>query len=323
MRANFVLSGVAAGIRRNAAMTIALILSTAIALTFVGAAVLANSEITKFRKVYEDKINVSVYLCTDFAHDVQETANRLAVQEHHIPASITCDKHKVTSSSRTNQIRAMLKSDPLVRSVKYVSESEAVKRGKEQQPLTAKFLTKGSLPASFIVRLADVKKDYPAFAAKYGDGQVQGIDMVSNQIGTINTLLSLIDSARWFSIVIALIVLVASILLIANTIQVAAGQRKNETSIMRLVGASRWMTELPFMLETVIASAIGGLLAIGFIFAGKHFVLDGVFAGQTKTGTIPNLTLNDVLVAGGAGLIVGVALSAITAFITLRLYVRL
>jgi cell division transport system permease protein len=323
MRANFVLSGVAGGIRRNAAMTIALILSTAIALTFVGAAVLANSEITKFRKVYEDKINISVYLCTNFAHDVQLNSNRLAEQEHHVAPPITCAKDKATSPAQTAQIRTMLQHDPVVRNVKYVSEAEAVKRGKEQQPDTAQYLKKGSLPASFIVQLANIKKDYPAFAEKYGAGQVAGIDQVSNQIGTINTLLSLIDSARWFSIVIALVVLIASILLIANTIQVAANQRRNETSIMRLVGASRWMTELPFMLETVIASAIGGLLAIGLIFAGKHFVLDGVFAGQTKTGTIPNLTLNDVLIAGGAGLIVGIVLSALTAFITLRLYVRL
>jgi cell division transport system permease protein len=123
--------------------------------------------------------------------------------------------------------------------------------------------------------------------------------------------------------VIALVVLIASILLIANTIQVAATQRKNETSIMRLVGASRLMTELPFILETIIAVVIGGLISIGFIGLGKHYLLDGVFAGQTKNGVIPNLSVNDILVAGGAGMIVGIVLASITAFLTLRLYVRL
>jgi hypothetical protein len=52
-------------------------------------------------------------------------------------------------------------------------------------------------------------------------------------------------------------------------------------------------------------------------------VLDNVFEGPTKNGVIPNLGINDVLVAGGSGLIVGVVLSGITAFLTLRLYVRL
>ena len=122
---------------------------------------------------------------------------------------------------------------------------------------------------------------------------------------------------------IALVVLVASILLIANTIQVAATQRKNETSIMRLVGASRWMTQLPFIIEAVIAAAIGGLIAFGLIWLGEHYVLDNVFAGPTQNGVIPNLAINDVLIAGGIGLIVGIVLSAITAFATLRLYVRL
>jgi cell division transport system permease protein len=150
-----------------------------------------------------------------------------------------------------------------------------------------------------------------------------GVGQVNNQIATISTLLNIIDSARWFSLVIALVVLFASVLLIANTIQVAAAQRRNETSIMRLVGASRWMTELPFMLEAVIAAAIGGLIAIGLVWGGKHYVLDSVFEGPTRNGVVPNLGINDVLVAGGIGLVVGMVLSAITAFATLRLYVRL
>ena len=303
MRANFVISGVVSGIRRNATMTIALVLSTSIALAFVGAAILANTEITKFKQKYEDKINVSVYLCPQL----------------HI-GDPNCS-HK-TTKAETDALQAKLNADPLVASAKYVSEKEAYDRGKQQlQGSTGKFLHLGDLPASFTVKLKNLQKDYTAFHDEYS--KAIGVGQVNNQIDTINTLLNIINSARWFSIVIALLVLVASILLIANTIQVAAAQRKNETSIMRLVGASRWMTELPFMIEAVIASAIGGLISIGLIWAGKHYVLDSVFQGPTQNGVIPNLGINDVLVAGGAGLIVGVVLSGLTAFATLRLYVRL
>jgi len=56
---------------------------------------------------------------------------------------------------------------------------------------------------------------------------------------------------------------------------------------------------------------------------GEHYVLDNIFAGPTQNGVIPNLGINDVLIAGGTGLIVGIGLSAVTAFATLRLYVRL
>jgi cell division transport system permease protein len=302
MRANFVLSGVATGIRRNATMTIALILSTAIALAFVGASILANTEITKFKHKYEDKINVSVYLCA-----------RLHANDPNC-------QHK-TTVTETSAIRDQLRQDPLVKSVAYVSERDAFDRGKQQQATLAQYIKLGDLPASFTVKLKNVKKDYDAFSAQ--TGVLPGVGRVNNQIDTINTLLNIIDSARLLSIVIALVVLAASILLIANTIQVAATQRKNETSIMRLVGASRWMTEMPFVLEAVMAAAVGGLIAFGLIWLGEHYVLDNIFAGPTQNGVIPNLGINDVLIAGGTGLIVGIGLSAVTAFATLRLYVRL
>jgi cell division transport system permease protein len=321
MRANFVLSGVAAGLRRNATMTIALILSTAIALGFVGAAILASWEIDKFRTTYQDKLNIQVYLCTTTAYDTQMANNDLAKREDRPQRTPTCVKHQATTTAQTAQIRQQLQRDPMVRSVDYISPAKAVELAKKQQPTLAQYLKIGDLPASFVVKLHDVRADYPKFALKYG--AVSGIDQVNNQIDTINALLTLIDSARWFSVVLALVVLAASILLIANTIQVAAAQRRNETSIMRLVGASRWMTELPFILETVVAAAIGGLLAIGATWLGKHFLLDEILAGPTGRGTIPNLDVNQVIIAGGAGLGVGLVLSALTAFLTLRLYVRL
>jgi cell division transport system permease protein len=321
MRANFVLSGVAAGIRRNATMTIALILSTAIALGFVGAAVLANTEITRFRNTYEDKLNVQVYLCTNLAYDQQASDVDVAVREHRPPRPLTCAKNKKTSAAQTLAVRKMLSKDPRVHSFYYIDQQRALELGRKQLPDQAPFLKLGTFPASFSVKLNDIKNDYLRFAATYD--LVPGVDKVNNQINTINALLSLIDGARKFSIVIALVVLIASILLIGNTIQVAANQRRNETSIMRLVGASRWMTELPFMLEAIISAAIGGLISIGFIAIGKYFLLDDILAGPTEKGTIPNLSSNDILLAGGAGLIVGVVLSALTAFVTLRAYVRL
>jgi cell division transport system permease protein len=321
MRASFVLSGVAAGIRRNATMTIALILNTAIALGFVGTAILANTEITRFRSTYEDKLNVQVYLCTSLAYDQQESAREVLEKQGKQVAPPTCTKNQKTTQDETDAVEALLRKDPRVQSVSYISEAKALEIGRKQLPDSAPYLKLGTFPASFSVKLKDIKKDYAGFAATYD--QVQGVDKVNNQIATINALLSLIDSARWFSIVIALVVLIASILLIGNTIQVAANQRRNETSIMRLVGASRWMTELPFMLEAVIAAAIGGLIAIGLIAVGKYILLDHVLGSQTAKGVIPNLGSNDILLAGGAGLIVGVLLSALTAFATLRTYVRL
>jgi cell division transport system permease protein len=77
------------------------------------------------------------------------------------------------------------------------------------------------------------------------------------------------------------------------------------------------------MLETIFAAAVGGLIALGLIALGKQFVLNGIFKSPVENGVIPDLSTNDVLIAGGIGLMAGIVLAALTAFATLRLYVRL
>lgn len=320
MRANFVLSGVASGIRRNVTMTIAIVLSTAIALGFVGAAILANFEITKFRSTYESQLHIQAYLCTSFAYETQVSDVDAAKRSNTTPRTLTCANNAATTAAQTAQIRTELLADPAVAKVQYVTEAQNLALAKKQQPDSAAYLKLGDLPASFNVTLKDIRKDYDGFAARFSS--VQGIDKVNNQIDSIKALLSLIDSVRLFAIVVAIVVLIASVLLIGNTIQVAANQRKNETNIMRLVGASRWMTELPFMLETMIALLIGGILAVVLIGVGKWYVLDDVLAHSTANNTIPNLGANEVLVAGGIGVITGIVLAALTAIVTLRLYVK-
>ena len=323
MRANFVMSGVGVGIRRNLTMTIALVLSTAITLTFVGAAILANTEISKFEKAYESKLNVSVFLCAELSappcksRPVLDASGKQKVDANGIPISSA-----KTTKSQTAAIERDLHADPDVRNFKYVSEAEQFRRAKAlvSAPV-ARQAHVGDLPASFTIKLTNISADYNAFAKRF-DRQA-GVGQVQNQIQILRRLLDIIDAVRLLSIIIAAVVLIASILLITNTIQVAAQQRRNETSIMRLVGASRWMTELPFMIETVIATIVGGLLALGMVAFGKDFVLNNVLGQQTENGVIPNLSTNDLLIASGISLIGGVVLSAVIALATLRLYVRL
>ena len=306
MRANFVLSGVATGMRRNLTMTIALVLSTAIALAFVGAAILADREIANFRHDYEAKLNVSIYLCPK-----------------PVPGQVPLGNCKTRyTEEQKAALQAQFAKDPIITGSTFISEKDAVARyRKTVAPIVARNTAIGDLPASFTISLRDIKKDYSQFVREYQNQP--GVSGTSSQSSVLKTLLKIIDGARLFSIGIALVVLVASILLIANTIQVAAAQRKNETSIMRLVGASRWMTELPFMLETIAATFIGGLISLGLITLGKQFVLNGIFKSQIEKNVIPNLGANDILIAGGLGIMGGIVISALTAFATLRLYVKL
>lgn len=303
MRASFVMSGVATGLRRNLSMTVALVLNTAIALAFAGGALLVSKEISKFKANYENKLNVSIYLCGSTNSD-----------------GSLC-KHPITDAERL-ALQQKLQSDSRITQVTYVDEQDSYTRGKKiLPPEDAKFLKPGVLPALFIVKLGDLKKDYTPVANQYATAT--GVDDVQNQSDSLKTLLTIFDKSRIGAAIVAVVIMICAMLLMANAIQVAATQRRAETGIMRLVGASRWMTQLPFMIEAVIAAAIGGVLSIVLVWVGKLLILDGIFKQQVEHNVLPALNGNDVLVAGGVGALAGIVLAAITAVITLRLLVRL
>ena len=83
----------------------------------------------------------------------------------------------------------------------------------------------------------------------------------------------------------AVVQALAAVLLISNTIQLAAFNRRNETNIMRLVGASRWYTQLPFILEAAIAGLIGGLLAAGGLILTKVLFVDRTLPDRSRPGS--------------------------------------
>ncbi len=305
MRASYLLSGVATGLRRNASMTVALVLSTAIALFFLGGALLINKEISKTQTAYKDKINVSIYLCT-------ETSNQS-------PGS-AC-KHKVSTAER-QALDARLRADPQITSVEYLNEVQATQIAKQR--LGAKVVDEagpGAIPSSFTIKLRDLKADYLPVAARYA--KVAGVEQVQNQDVSLRTMLRLFDTGKLGSYVMALIVGICALLQMANTIQAAAQQRRNETGIMRLVGASRWMTQLPFVIEAMLAAVVGAIVAMIGNWVAKMVFLDGLLGDQVKSKILQPIEGNDIILAGGVGLIAGVILAAATAWLTLRLYVRL
>ncbi|HEY2044736.1 MAG TPA: permease-like cell division protein FtsX [Jatrophihabitans sp.] len=305
MRASYLMSGVATGIRRNVSMTVALILSTGIALLFLVGSLLINKEITATQSAYKDKLNVSIYLCNGVA-----TAG----------SGSTC-KHKITTAERT-ALQNQLTSDPQIKSVSYVTPEEAANRLKKV--LGSKVVDEagpGALPASFSLKLHDLKKDYIAVADRYS--RSAGVDLVQNQDQSLKIILRLFDTGRIGSAVMAIIVGVCALIQMANTIQTAAMQRRNETGIMRLVGATRWMTQLPFVIEAVLAAAAGAVLATLGGWIAKSVFLDGLLGDQVKSRILQPIALNDVLIAGLIGLVVAAVAAAGTAYATLRLAVRL
>lgn len=301
MRASFVMSGVGQGLRRNVLMSIALIMITFVSLYFLGGALLTQKEIAKFRSKYEDKLNVSIFLCGPTKND-------------------KC-QHPFTPQERAS-LEAKLRADPLIASERFVSQNEIFKNNPDYLGLgNLDILQPSDFPNLISVKLKDIKRDYATMAARYNTAP--GVEQVQNQDASLKTILDIFDKSRIGALAFALLVLVAAILLMAITIQVAAAQRRNETNIMRLVGASRWMTQLPFVIEAVITALIGGILIIPALWFSKTYVLNGIFGHSVSHGVLPDLSINDVLIASGESILVGVVLAIVTAYVTLRAYVRL
>ena len=91
---------------------------------------------------------------------------------------------------------------------------------------------------------------------------------------------------------------------------------------MRLVGATRWYTQLPFLLEAVVAALIGAVLAIAGLFTAKNVFIDGVLSDVYEANIVARISNSDVLFVSPILVLAGVGMAAVTAYVTLRLYVR-
>jgi cell division transport system permease protein len=294
MRVNFVLSEVAAGLRRNLTMTVAMILTTGISLGLMGTGLLIANMISDMREIYYDKVQVSIYLTDD-----------------------------VTEQQR-DAIAAQLESSPEVKDYIYESKDEAYARFTQQfqeQPALIANTPKDALPESFRVELKNPER-YQVIAQQFPVGK-NGVEDVRDEGDFLDRLFSLLNGARNATIAVAVVQALAALLLISNTIQLAAFNRRNETNIMRLVGASRWYTQLPFILEAALAGLVGGLLAVGGLILAKLLFVDKTLAGPIKAGIITEIEWGSVASTGVYITLGGVLAAAVAAYITLRLYVRL
>jgi cell division transport system permease protein len=294
MRVNFVLSEVVSGLRRNLTMTVAMILTTGISLGLMGTGLLIANMISDMREIYYDKVQVSIYL-TDDVTDPQRDA-----------------------------IAAALEGSPEVKDYIYESKADAYERFTQQfqeQPALIANTPEDALPESFRVELVNPER-YEVIAQQFPVGE-GGVEDVRDEGDFLDRLFSLLNGARNATIAVAVVQALAALLLISNTIQLAAFNRRNETNIMRLVGASRWYTQLPFILEAALAGLIGALLAIGGLVLTKILFVDKTLAGPIKAGIIPPVDWSAIIAISPIIAAAGVGLAAVAAYVTLRLYVRL
>ena len=296
MRAGFLVNEVVTGLRRNVTMTIAMILTTAISIGLFGGGLLVVRLADQSRDIYLERVESQVFLNNDIS----------AVDP-------TCD------SPPCKALRAQIESREDVRSVRFLNKDEAYTDAITKFPEYKDVASPDSFPASFIVKLNDPEQNQAFDAAMQGQ---PGVLNVLNQKDLIDRLFAVLDGLSRAAFAIAVVQAISAILLIANMVQVAAYTRRTEIGIMRMVGATRWYTQLPFLLEAVLAATIGVVLAIVGLIMVRALFLDNALDQFYKANLIARIDYADILYIAPAMFVVGVAMAAVTAYVTLRLYVR-
>jgi cell division transport system permease protein len=299
MRAGFLLSEVRIGLRRNLTMTFAVIVTTAISLSLLGIGLLSNAQVNAMKDYWYDKIEVSVYLCGSLSE------------------SPSCAGGVVTPEQRM-AIKTDLDALPVVQSVFYESQSEAYSRFQERfkDSAIAQNVTADQLPESFRVKLNDPTQFAVVVSAFSGR---PGVDVVQDQRTILEKFFKLLNVLRNGALLVGLFSVITAGLLISNTLRIAAFNRRRETGVMKLVGASSWSIQLPFLLEGIFSALIGWGFATGLL-AGLKTVVDSKVA--------PLLTFtnffgwNEVWIASAWLLLAGFTVSTIASLITLRRYLK-
>ncbi|GHF17022.1 cell division protein FtsX [Amycolatopsis deserti] len=297
MRASFVFSEVFTGLRRNITMTIAMIITTAISLGMLGGGLLIVRTIDKMQVNYMADVEVSLYLTQDVS------AN-----------------DKSCTQDPCRGLLADLNSNPAVESVVFENRDQAYERFKklfQDNPILVQSARPEALPASLQVKLKDPSRS-DVITQEYATRP--GVSRVDDQKQFLDRFFGVLGGVRDGTFVIALIQALAALLLISNTVQISAFTRRTEVGIMRLVGATRWYTQLPFLLEAVVTGVIGWAIAVGGLIAAKFAFIDRILS--VTGGIIPNIQVLDVIVVAPWLLLASIIISATTGYLTLRLYVR-
>jgi len=299
MRARFLLSEVGIGLRRNMTMTFAVIVTTAISLSLLGIGLLSNAQVGAMKDYWYDKIEVSVFLCGSLSE------------------SPSCAGGVVTSEQRL-QIQQDIQSMSAVDSVFYESQSQAFAHFQERfkDSAIAANVTADQLPESFRVKLKDPTQFAVIVSAFSGR---PGVDVVQDQRSILDKFFKLLGVLRNGALLVGLASVLTAALLISNTLRIAAFNRRRETGVMKLVGASSWSIQLPFLLEGIISAIVGWALATGLLAALKSVI-------DSKVAPLLSFTKffgwGEVWVSSAYLLATGLFVSTLASVITLRRYLK-
>ncbi|MCQ4619548.1 permease-like cell division protein FtsX [Corynebacterium sp. CCUG 69979] len=299
MNWNFIFREGFRGLGRNLTMTVALIITTALSLALVGAGILMSQVTSETKDLYLDRVEVMVEL----SDEVSET-------------------DKDCSSQSCTQVRDTLQADERVESVTFRNRDQSYERFvelfKESDPVLVEETSRDSMPAALHVRLEDPTDTSPIDAVR----DLPQVAYVADQASDVRGLADSMDSFRNATFIIAAAQALAAIFLISNMVQLAAYSRREEISIMRMVGASRWFTQAPFILEAALSVLIGGIIATVGVWLIKTQIVDQMLDPVYQNLLIARLPDSAVWTVMPLVSLAALVVSGLVAQVALRSYVR-
>ncbi len=288
-RWRYIIQESAKGLRRNPLMTIAVILSMTVSLTLLGATLLLRDQIDLATDDWVDQVEVSIFLCDGQA----------------------CPE---ITEQQQETLRQDLEDQPVVDEVHYESKDEAYERFTElfaDQENLLEIVEPDILPASFRVSLVDpdeflvINQQFEAYP---------GVEDIVDQREILTQFLNFTRIVRNGALAVAVVQLVAAALLIGNTILMSAFARREQTSIMKLVGASNWYIRLPFLMEAVITGIVGAALSWGLLAWIVPRVTEGL---SREVLLMPFIGMGHVIASAPPIFLAGFGIAAVSSIVAL------
>jgi cell division transport system permease protein len=304
MRFGFMFSEVGQGLRRNIAMVVSIILVTFISLTFVGTASLLQLQIGQMKNYWYDRAQVAIYLCTDVSPEA------------------ACPRGEASDDVKT-QVQERLDSatlTPFIEEYYFEDHEQAFANFQEQFSgnAVAQYVKAEQLNETYWVNLIDPNQSQIITESFTG---LAGVEEVRDQRSYLDQIFNILNIASLAAVSIASLMLISSVLLISTTIRLSAFSRRRELGIMRLVGASNFSIQLPFILEGVVAALFGSLLAAGAVLGLVVFFVQGFLAERLPFTSF--VSLSDGMLVVPLLIAAGVVLAAVASGLAIRRYLKI
>lgn len=306
MRLRFIFSETCISLRRNVSMILSVMLVTFISFLFIGTSVLMQVQITKAKGDWYDKVEVVAWLCPDGTSQSPSCASGKAPTKDEIV-------------KLENVINQELGDD--VSNITYVSREEFYKNTFLKQYPNGVFqgrtLTAADMQDSLRLKLTNPMKYQVVSEVLSGR---DGVEEVVDQRQIFDPVFSVLNRATAVTVVLAAVMIIVAIMLTSTTIRMSAASRRQETEIMRLVGASNSTIRMPFILEGAFASLIGSLLAGGALSLMVKLLVTDWMAQNVRW--MPFITQSNVWMTVPVLVVGAVFLSIVASAVALRRYLR-